>query len=155
MRVPLTYSRRMTLLGVLVLSGGATSCGGATDTSGESHVSEMRLQVGGQLVTVTGTGAVVGETIVLRVGIPVAVTAVFTDAFEVPNPMVANGDFRLDIEVPNFAIATYTPSGTNGLSGTLLANTTSTGTTVRFSLYHISKQHIEWGPFEITIVTVS
>jgi hypothetical protein len=115
----------------------------------------MRLQIGGQLVTVTGTGAVVGEAIVLRVGIPVAVTAVFTDAFEVPNPMVANGDFRLDVEVPNFAIATYTPGGTSGLSGTLVANVTSTGTTVRCSLYHISKQHIEWGPFDVTIVTVN
>jgi hypothetical protein len=145
----------VTLLAVLAVTGGAASCGGATDADGESHVSEMRLQVGGQLVTVTGTGAVVGEAIVLRIGVPVAVTAVFTDAFEVPNPMVANGDYRLDVEVPNFAIATYTAGGTSSLSGTLVANVTSTGTTVRFSLYHISKQHIEWGPFEVTIVTVN
>jgi hypothetical protein len=145
----------MTLLAVLDATGGAASCGGATDTSGESHVTEMRLQVGGQLVTVTGTGAVIGETIVLRTGIPVAVTAVFTDAFEVPNPMVANGDFRLDVEVPNSPIATYTASGTSALSGTLVATTTSTGTTLRFSLYHLSKRHIEWGPFEVTIITVN
>jgi hypothetical protein len=155
MRVSPTRGGRLALLAVLAASGSAVSCGGATDTSDEPHASEMRLLIGGKQVTVTRTGAVIGETIVLRVGVPTTVAAVFTDDFEVPDPKVVPGDFRLDAEVLSANIATYTASSTNSLGGTLTALHASPGTYLRFSLYHVGKRHIDWGPFNVTVVTVN
>jgi hypothetical protein len=147
MRNLMTFRGRLVLCAVLAASA---ACGGATDAnSSEPRVSQMRLQIGGHQVVVTGTGAVIGEAVVMRVGTPTAISAVFTDEFGVPIPSVVSGDFRLDVEMLESGIATYTPSVTNTLSGSLLPTRAATGTSIRFTLYHVTKGHIEWGPFVI------
>lgn len=152
MRVVTARRRLIALAAALGAGGGAASCRSATDDGREPRVSAMRLQIGGQQVIVSQTGAITGATIVLRVGTPVAVTAVFTDVNGISDPRVVPGDFRLDIEAVMDTAIVYAPSGVNAIGGTLTGAHATFGVHLRFTLVHVAMGHVEWGPFDVPFV---
>lgn len=115
----------------------------------EVEVHAMRLEVAGQVVTVSDNGTVTPSTpIVLPLGAS-TITATFLDDDGRPTDDVNPVDFQLNVTVPSGAPVTFTRSTTNPFAGTLQVTGSATNVDLRFSLFHLDEQHEDFGPFPV------
>lgn len=134
-----------------VLAATAMACEDVTEAEPEPDVSTLRLVIGTtnqQTITVTNTGVVTGGPIALRVNTPLQVTATFLNDAGQPDPVAMSDEFRLDVTAVSPASITYTPA--TDFTGSIAGSSTTTGS-ARFSLYHKSEGHPDWGPWTIQI----
>jgi hypothetical protein len=112
-------------------------------------VHAMRLEVAGQVVTVSDNGTVTPSTpITLPVGAS-TITAIFLDDDGQPSDDVDAVDFQLNVTVPSGAPVTFTRSTTNPFAGTLQVTGAASNVDLRFALYHLDEQHEDFGPFPV------
>lgn len=116
----------------------------------EPEVASMRLTVGTQTVTFNGA-TVTGAPILLKVGTPTTVSAVWLKADGSVDAVASSASkFELKV-VPAASSVSYTK--TSAFAGTL-SGSAATSTSATFALFHLAEQHEDFGPVSIAI-TVS
>jgi hypothetical protein len=117
--------------------------------TGDPDVSTMRLSVGGQTITINGSGAVTGGPITISSGSSVNVSASFFTPDGDPDPNVTQASFQLN--VTSSGSVTFQRNSVNPFAGTLTASGGGSSQ-VSFALYDLEGQRNEFGPWPVTVV---
>ena len=128
----------------------ATACSDTSGSSPEPEVAEVRLEYGfGNAITVSSGCAVTPATgLLLTVNNPTTISASFYRADGTKDPVVTIASFRLS------GIGAAEPQPTpNTIEWTrvfqiagMLTPTAPADGFVRLSLYHVDRDHTDWGP---------
>lgn len=131
------------LLGLLSLGGVACK----EDPADEPQIATLRIAAGAQTINISDNGTVTGGPLTLTVGTARAITATALKADGMPETLVTDAEFRLDVTP---AAGTVTFARTGPFAGSLTA-TAAGSTTISVQLFHIIENHPDFGPFNVPV----